>query len=168
MRKSIVVIVALAAVFVFATGCTKKSTNEPSKLMGKLYSGESLQAVQRKLDIVAAGWELVEDRHSLPDSPPPPWRSLVIRKRGYPAYGQTGDLELSFFNDELVSVQFYPRDVVTAAQSIAARDGVGFSPAGDAKISVSTRIWIGKDAQGRGYIGWIDKTRQELRDRAVQ
>jgi hypothetical protein len=169
MRKSTIVLLALIAICVSAAGCRKKSDTElkPSKLMGKLNSGDSLKSVQRELDIKPTDWETLEDRSSLIGSQPQ-WRSLVLQKKNHEAYGQFGDLVVTFFNDQLISVQFYPIDVPTARDAIAAADRVNFSPAGDAKISVSTRIWIGKDSQGRGYIGWIDKTRQELRDRAVQ
>ena len=40
--------------------------------------------------------------------------------------------------------------------------------AGEAHIEPSTRVWIGKDENGRSYIGWIDKTLQAEQDAWVK
>jgi hypothetical protein len=167
MRKSTVLLLAVVGICVFAAGCKKKSAYEPSQLMGKLMSGASVREAQRELGVKPSEWETVDDRRSLSDATPP-WHEFVILKKDYSAYGQTGDLVLSFFNEELVSVQFYPGDVGAAKEALAAKGKISFSSAGDARTSIATRVWIGKDQQGRDYIGWIDKARQALREQTVQ
>jgi len=162
MRKIFLII--LLAAMASLGGCKKDSELEPSRLMGDLHSGQSLQTVQRELGMVGGDWEVVEDQRSLSGSGQPPSRLYVISRRDFRQYGQPGELVLTFFNDELVSAQFYAADPVAFRGAVEREQEISLEPAGDAKIAPSTRVWAGKDQLGRNYIGWIDKQRQAMID----
>lgn len=162
MRKTLLII--SLAVLISLAGCKKKSELEASQLMGDLHSGQSLQTVQRELGLVGGDWEVVEDQRSLSGSGQPPSRLYVISRKNFRQYGETGELVLTFFNDELVSAQFYAVDPVAFRGSVEREQKITLEPAGDAKIAPSTRVWAGKDQSGRNYIGWIDKQRQAMID----
>jgi hypothetical protein len=136
---------------------------KPSALMAGLESGQSLRTVERKLDMMDGGFEILEDRRPLPSDTRPSYRLLVISKKNSRMAGQTGELVLTFFNDRLMTVQFFPEDI--AAARAAAESGQGLTLAGgEDHIKPSTRVWIGKDESGRSYIGWIDKALQAEQD----
>ncbi len=158
-------IAGLALVVAVATvGCRKKETFEPSRLFGKTYSGQSLQAVQRDLKIGGGEWAVVEDQRSLTGGSEPPSRLYIVSKAGFPAYGSTGDLVLTFFNDELVGSKYYVSDPGTVCSAVEREQQISLCGGGDARIEPSTRVWIGKDTAGRSYVGWIDKQRQAALD----
>ena len=151
--------VVLSLFLLIACGCTKRTSAEPSKLMGKLYSGQSLQTVQRKLDLSAGDWQVLQDERSLNTSGQKPSRLYVISKKPFVQYGDSGELMLTFYNDELVATQFYPSNLESFREQAQSDDKIDLS-AGENKIAPSTRVWVGKDDAGRSYIGWIDKVRQ--------
>ena len=81
---------------------------QPSPLAGELFSGQSLQTVERKLDMMAGNFDVLVDRTPLPSDTRPPYRLLVISKKNARIDGQPGELVLTFFNDRLMTSQFYP------------------------------------------------------------
>ena len=152
------------ALLLWVSGCRKKETYEPTRLFAETYSGQSLQAVQRKLHLSAGEWNVIEDQRSLSGGSQPPSRLYIISKPNFQQYGSQGDLALTFFNDELVGTRFYPADVNAACAAVEQQQGIGLCAGGDARIEPFTRVWIGKDQSGRRYIGWIDKQRQAALD----
>ncbi len=136
---------------------------QPSPLVSGLFSGQSLQSVERKLGMMAGSFDVLEDRTPLPSDTRPPYRLLIISKKNVPVDGQPGELVMTFFNDRLMTSQLYPADL--ARSRAAVEDAQKLSLAGgDAHIPPSTRVWVGKDESGRSYIGWIDKTLQAEQD----
>lgn len=159
---------ATALLLCFAVGC-KHSEKEfkPSKLAPGLFSGQSLQTVERKLDIMAGNFDVLVDRTPLPSDTRPPYRLLVISKKNQRLAGQPGELVLTLFNDRLMTTQFYPVDMVAARAATEAEQGFTLS-SGDSYVQPSTRVWVGKDENGRSYIGWIDKSLQAEQDAWVK
>lgn len=166
MRVKVIAAACFALLLATVVACQKKPASglQPSRLMGKLYSGQSLQTVQRQLRLTGGDWDVVEDQRSLTGGDQPASRLYVIRRKDILEYGQNGELVLTFFNDELVGVQFFPFDLDKFRSEVETRDKVAFSSQGDAHIEPSTRVWIGKDQSGRMYVGWIDKQRQAALD----
>ncbi|PSH03412.1 MAG: hypothetical protein CXZ00_12270 [Acidobacteria bacterium] len=160
---------ALALVLFLAASCKRGAEKKfkPSKLAGELYSGQSLQKVERTLDIMAGNFDTVEDRKPLPSDTRPPYRLLVISKKNARVEGQTGELMLTFFNDRLMTSQFYPADLATARAAVEAGQSLSLA-SGESHIEPSTRVWVGKDQNGRTYIGWIDKSLQAEQDAWVK
>lgn len=153
----------------FAASCKRGSEKDfkPSKLAGELFSGQSLQTAERKLDMMAGNFDIIEDRSPLPSDTRPPYRLLVISKKNARIEGQKGELLLTFFNDRLMTSQFFPGDIAAARAAVEAGQGVSLT-SGDGHLPPSTRVWIGKDEGGRSYIGWIDKTLQGEQDAWVR
>jgi hypothetical protein len=142
--------------------CKHKGEQEnfkPSQLAAGLYSGQSLQTADRKLDMMAGNFDVLVDRKPLPSDTRPPYRLLIIAKKGAQVEGQPGEMVLTFLNDRLMAMQFYAQNMDAARAAVEARQHISLR-GGDAHLEPSTRIWIGKDDQGRNYIGWIDKALQ--------
>jgi len=160
---------ALALLLCFAASCKSKDEKEfkPSKLAAGLFSGQSLQTVERKLDMLAGNFDILEDRTPLPSDTRPPYRLLVISKKNQKVEGQTGELVLTFFNDRLMTSQFFPADLAAARAAMESAQQISLG-SGESHIAPSTRVWVGKDENKRGYIGWIDKTIQVEQDAWVK
>ncbi len=154
---------ALMIVLLLAASCQRSGDKKlkPSELASGLYSGQSMEAVERKLN--GGSFEIIEDRTPLPSDTRPPYRLLVISKKNERVNGQAGELVLTFFNDRLMTSQFYPADVAAARAAVEAGERLSLA-GGDAHIQPSTRVWVGKDENGRSYIGWIDKALQGEQD----
>jgi hypothetical protein len=159
----------MVLVLLLSASCKRHADNEfkPSKLAGELFSGQSLQTAERKLDMMAGNFDIVEDRSPLPSDPRPPYRLLVISKKNARIEGQAGELVLTFFNDRLMTSQFYPSDLAAGRAAVEAGQQLSLA-GGDGHILPSTRVWVGKDEGGRNYIGWIDKTLQAEQDAWVK
>ena len=149
----------------FASACKSKSEKDfkPSKLAGELFSGQSLEMVEQRLDMMTGNFDILVDRRPLPDDKRPPYRLLVISRKSARIEGQTGELVLTFFNDRLMTVQFFPADLAAARAGVEAGQKLSLA-AGEAHIEPSTRVWVGKDETGRSYLGWIDKSLQAEQD----
>src|SRR6266516_3086311 len=102
--------------------CKRKAEEEfhPSPLAADLYSGQSLQAAERKLDMMAGNFEVLVDRKPLPSDTRPPYRLLVISKKGAQVGDQPGELVMTFFNDRLMTVQFYSENIDAARAAVEA------------------------------------------------
>ena len=144
-----------------------KKEFKPSKLAPGLYSGQSLQAVERKLNMMAGNFDILMDRTPLPSDTRPPYRLLVISKKNQRVEGQNGELVLTFFNDRLMTTQFFAADLAAARASMETGQQIPLA-SGEGHIEPSTRVWVGKDENGRSYIGWIDKTLQADQDAWVK
>jgi len=152
---------AMALLVIFAVSCQRHGEKEfkPSKLAGELFSGQSLQTVERTLDMMAGTFDILVDRSPLPSDTRPPYRLLVISKKNARVEGQAGEMVLTFFNDRLMTLQLYPADLEAARAAVEAGQKLSLA-GGESHIAPSTRVWVGKDEGGRSYIGWIDKTLQ--------
>src|ERR1700687_4125274 len=67
---------AMVLVLFFAASCKRSSEKafKASKLGAGLFSGQSLQTAERKLDMMAGNFDIIEDRTPLPSDPRPPFR----------------------------------------------------------------------------------------------
>jgi hypothetical protein len=156
---------AMIALLLLSAGCQRSGEKKlkPSALAAGLFSGQSVQAVERKLDMMAGSFKVLEDRTPLPSDTRPPYRLLVISTQNARVDGQGGELVLTFFDDRLMTAQFYAADLAAARAAVEAKQQLSLA-GGDAHIPPSTRVWVGKDDSGRSYIGWIDKGLQAEQD----
>ena len=163
--KKRLLLIAMMVVVMLTASCRRSSEKQikASALASPLFSGQSLEAVERKLDMMAGSFEVLEDRTPLPSDTRPPYRVLIISKKNVRVDRQPGELVLTFFNDRLMSAQFYPADMAAARAAVEADEQLSLA-GGDAHIEPSTRVWVGKDEAGRSYIGWIDKSLQAEQD----
>jgi hypothetical protein len=159
-------LILCAMALVLLASCKRKGDENkfhPSPLAGELFSGQSLQTAERKLAMMAGNFDVLVDRTPLPSDTRPPYRLLVISKKNASIDGQPGELELTFFNDRLMTSQFYSDHMAAARAAVEAGDKLSLA-GGEAHIEPSTRVWVGKDENGRSYIGWIDKSLQAEQD----
>jgi hypothetical protein len=152
--------IALAVTSLLLASCNKEGKPKPSKMMGSLNSYQSLQDVERKLEWKPGEWQVVEDRRPLNSDKRPPFRMFTLVRKNWLQWRNAGDLQLTFYNDRLMIVRFYPQNLNSFTSALSAEDSVAFSPQGDSRIEPSTRVWIGKDEEGKTYVGWIDKVLQ--------
>src|ERR1017187_467486 len=156
---------ATALLLLSAASCKRQSDKNfhPSRLAGEMFSGQSQQTAERKLTMMAGNFDVLVDRTPLPSDTRPPYRLLVIAKKNARIEGQPGELVLTFFNDRLMTSQFYADDMDAARAAVEAGEKLSLA-GGETHIEPSTRVWVGKDETGRSYIGWIDKTLQSEQD----
>jgi len=148
----------IASALMAATNSCKKDDFKPSKLVGPLYSGQSLETVERKLDLKPGDWEVLEDRKPLSSDKRPMFRIFTFAKKDFPLLDTPGQsLVMTFYNDRLMTVQFYPYNLDAFKGALQSRDNVALSPDGDSSIAPSTRIWVGKDPNKKMYVGFMDK-----------
>ncbi len=161
MRRfgTVVVVTALAVLL----GCGKKSQDtlpkpEPTPLFKPAVSYWNLEKTKKELGL--QNWETVEDRQPLVSDKRPPFRMLVIRVPDYIDHGFTGSLVLWFYNDRLMKTQFYVPNIKQYAN--ASGISVGSDMSGG--ISPHTHVWIGKEADGRTYLGMEDEVLKQQMD----
>lgn len=159
----------LTLALIVGSSCRRsKDKIEPSNLAAGLISGQSLETVEHELKISPGGFDILMEREPLPSDTRPPYRLLVVKRKDVMVERQPGELVMTFFNDRLMTTQFYPLLDLNAARA-AVESGQSISLAsGDAHIAPSTRVWVGKDENLRGYIGWIDKKLQAEQDAWVK
>lgn len=162
MRKMLTLV--MAAVLLLLVACHKKDELKPSKMVGPLYSLQSLETVERKIDLKAGDWDVLEDRRPLSSDKRPPFRIFTFSKKDFPLLDTAGkELVMTFYNDRLMTVQFYPYNL-DAFKAALQSDGVSLSSDGDGHAGTSTRVWVGKDPAGKTYVGFIDKALQAEHD----
>jgi len=154
----------IAAALVLSGSACKKKEFEPSKMVGPLYSYQSLETVERKLDLKPGDWDILENRKPLSTDTRPMFRIFTFSKKDFPLLDTPGkNLIMTFYNDRLMTVQFYPYNI-SAFKSALAGDGVNLSAEGDAHIPPSTHVWVGKDDHGQLYVGFMDKVLEAEHD----
>ncbi len=159
----VVTLIILTALLVGASACKKKDF-QPSKMVGDLYSYQSLETVERKLDLKPGDWDVLENRKPLSTDKRPMFRIFTFSKKDFPLLGTPGrKIIMTFYNDRLMTVQFYPYDM-GAFKSALAADGTNLSAEGDTHISPSTHVWLGKDDHGQLYVGFMDKVLEAEHD----
>lgn len=167
MRRSTIVLALVCLVLL--SGCKKKEEFNPSKLVGPLYSGKSLEAVERDLNLKAGDWDVLEDRRPLTSDKRPPFRIYTLSKKDFPLLGVPGQqLIMTFYNDRLMTVQFYPHSLDAFKAALASRENIAFSGDNDANVAPAAHIWIGKDRDRHTYVGFIDRTLQQEYDNWVR
>jgi hypothetical protein len=68
-----------------------------------------------------------------------------------------GRLVLHFYNDRLMRTQFFPQKMDEYRAALARGDSINFNDQQESFIDPATKVWIGKDANGAVYVGWVDK-----------
>jgi hypothetical protein len=162
-RATLLWVLALALIFSASCRHSGEKKFNPSKLAGELRSGQNLETTEKSLRTMSGRLDVLVDRSPLPSDTRPPYRLLVISKKDARVENQTGELVLTFFNDRLMTTQFYPQDMAAARAAVEAAQQISLA-SNQAHIEPSTRVWVGKDENGRAYIGWIDKTLQAEQD----
>lgn len=150
---------AVVAVLAMTLACTRDPNQgpkpKPSRLFHPMFSYWSLEKVQKKAGIDK--WEVLDDRRPLSSDTRPKFHLLQIKVADYTDAGYKGDLVLWFYNDRLMKTQFYVADIKEYLKVAQEEQKFGLSSDLSGDVSPSTRIWVGKDADGRTYLGMEDR-----------
>ncbi len=156
--QRVVVRFAAFALILIAGGCGSESFTDIEKERAPLIAGlESYASRAEVLPKLTEGVEtkVVEDIARNKNASQPPHKVYAVKLLTYEHLRQPGQLLLTFFNDRLMQVAFYPEnfdDYVAAlrASGVALRTG-------NELVVGHTTIWIGKDFDNVPFIGWADE-----------
>jgi hypothetical protein len=134
----------------------RETTSSP--LMGTFASYSTVDEIQSK-HFQGTTWSVIEDSRLASNDSRPRFDILKVSVPGYVHLGQSGELELEFFNDRLSSAWFYPDDaqsyhaaLAKAGLPVVERD----SSATEEEVAPYTLVWATRDYRGRSYVGWAD------------
>lgn len=163
----------LVVMLAMSAACSKKSANadepkpEPSPLFKPAVSYWSFDQAKQSLNL--SNWTVEEDRRPLVSDRRPPFRILTIRVPKYRDHGYDGDLVLSFYNDRLWKTQYYVPNIKAYLAVAAGDEQVSVGREGAGAIAPHTRVWVGKDDDGKTYLGMQDEVlKQQLDDWIVR
>lgn len=171
MRK-IVTLAMVSTLLTFVLACGKKAENgqgeklpkpEPTRLFKPAMSYWNFEKTRRELGY--KNWETIEDRQPLVSDKRPPFRLIVIRVPDFKDNGVTGSLVLWFYNDRLMKTQFYVPNIKEYVNAAGADQGISLSNDLSGGIAPHTKVWIGKDSDGKTYLGMEDEIlKQQMND----
>jgi len=163
MKKSIPIAVAVVLI-ALSLGCSKKPANpgepeppkpEPTPLLKPAMSYWSFDKAKQTLGYNT--WDVVEDRRPLVSDRRPPYRLVVIKVPNYKDHNFTGDLVLWFYNDRLMKTQYYVANLKEYVAQAEADQHMMIGNEGSGFMTPHTRVWMGKDADGKTYLGMQDE-----------
>ena len=100
-----------------------------------------------------------ERRRRAGSTPPNDGYSITIRE--YSHMGYSGELMISFFNDRLSDIWFFPKDRDGYLKALMAAKKTSFGKRDQFYTSRHIRVWYYTDGGGRRYVGWADTRLQE-------
>lgn len=173
----------LANALLLAVACGCGRTFAP-KLVGGIPSWASPEEIRRLLQVSPVEWKVIFDNKTKAERPGKPKCHRVYVQAGYYCdMGVGGTLFLYFFNDRLVSANFYPEDLARYRTLLETKRGFGFvpyhslidmegnrSPTPDwweAKAGLRARMKIQKDPENKWYVEWYDSFLMAELDRAM-
>ncbi len=163
MRKTIVTAAAVVLLSL-SPACSKKPANpnepelpkpEPTALFKPAMSYMNFEKAKQALGYNT--WEVVEDRRPLVSDRRPPFRLLVIKVPNFRDHSYAGDLVLWFYNDRLMRTQYYVQNLKEYVTHAETDQGMMMGNEGSTFITPHTRVWAGKDADGKTYLGMQDE-----------
>jgi len=149
--------------------CTEDKTsytkveNNPVVLIDGMKSYQSIDTVKQAIEHAGYSWEVITDVKLDEKDRRPPFSFYQVRIKGYNHLGQSGSLDLTFFNNRLEETWFYPDHVSLYLQVLKKRKNIDLIKQEEVSISLNTRVWKHEDYRGLMYIAWEDT---RLRDEA--
>ena len=165
MRKLSMLAAAVTMVVVLLA-CGKKSSDlpkpEPTPLFKPAMSYWNFEKTRRELGY--SRWDTVEDRQPLVSDRRPPFRLLVIRVPELSSHDVSGSLVLWFFNDRLMRTQYYVPNIKEYLNVAAADQQISLANDMTGGIPPHTRVWVGKEGDGKSYLGMQDEILKQQMD----
>lgn len=160
------VVVLVGITLLLIVGCTKgfdgsftQIESERTKLIGGLDSYSSFSEVKSKLRLSDKAVKTIENgRRSAEGRPPFKFRVVAF---DYTHLDYRGRLEITFFNDRLMSTKFYPEKADQYIARLKSKLNRKFDTKRQAHLPPFTSLWLGRDVQGRKFILWEDVRLQE-------
>lgn len=139
-----------------------------TKLIANLESRLDPTRVRELLMASQDQWVIIEDSRLPIGDQRPRFDILRIRIEKFSHSGETGPLELTFFNDQLARTCFYPSNISSYKRTLERTLHIEFkkkfsafeSEIGsfwEARIRPKTLLWICEDYKRRQYVGWEDE-----------
>jgi hypothetical protein len=166
--KQYATVAVLVVMFAMVAGCTKRSANpedskpEPSRLFKPAMSYWNFEQAKRTMNF--SQWTVEEDRRPLVSDRRPPFRILTIRVPHYRDHGYEGELVLSFYNDRLWKTQYYVPNIRSYLDVAGSDQQAMVGSEGAGAIPPHTRVWVGKDRDGKTYLGMQDEVLKQQMD----
>jgi hypothetical protein len=150
LENYLYVVLIYALLFWLLVGCRD---NYASVSFVKVES-ERIEEFQGFLSRSSFQWEESKDQPSPKGRPPFNMHTITIKH--YSHLGFSGELNISFFNNRLISTTFYPADVEKYIEAVVKAEGLKFDNNQEAKLPPHTRVRFAVDHKGRKYVDWSD------------
>jgi len=131
-----------------------KVESDGTGLIDTIKSYQSINEFKGFLSRRSFRWEESEDQPSPKGRPPFNMHTITIKN--YVHLGFSGELDIAFFNNRLISTRFYPTDPEKYIEVLGEVAGIRFDSAQEAKLLRHTRVRFGIDYKGRKYVDWSD------------
>jgi len=132
-----------------------KVESEPTNLMNGIKSYQSIDEFKMFLSRSSFHWEESIDTQPMPKGRPP-YNISTITINNYSHLGFSGELNICFFNNRLISTTFYPKNSDKYIAALSKSEGIMFSIDQETKLPLYTSIRYAIDHNGRKYIRWSD------------
>jgi hypothetical protein len=142
---------------VLLASCGSESFTEIEKDRAPLIAGlESYASREEVMSKFPRDTEIkvVEDIARNKKDSQPPHRVYAVKLMSYEHLKKPGQLLLTFFNDRLMQIAFYPEKFDEFVAALRA-SGVDVKT-GTELIVGHTTIWLGSDYDNKPYVGWAD------------
>jgi hypothetical protein len=143
-------------ILLFLAGCGSESFTEIEKDRAPLIAGFESYASREEVMPKLPGSEVkvVENTARNKAGSQPPYQVYAVKVTSYEHLKQPGQLLITFFNNRLMQVAFYPEHLDEYVAALRA-SGVDIKT-GSERVTGHTTIWIGSDFDNKQYIGWAD------------
>lgn len=135
-----------------------------ARLFDGIESYVGVEAFLRSLDEKSLKYDVEYPEPSGRETDRPAFDMIVVKVSRYEHLGHRGRLLISFFNDRLMSVLFYPSDMSAYLEALRAREDVDLAGRSDFRVGRHARVWRAVDYTGQSYVGWEDMRLASERD----
>jgi len=153
-------LICLLLVALLSYGCENESEIEEytkvesqgAHLTYGLISYMSFEDVMTQLKLDEKEIEILDDSKTSPKEKTPPFNILSFKVPNQTIRSINGDMIITFFNNRLMEIRFYPVDIDKFIKSID-----GLSLTNNVVDPPFIEIWQDTDFQGKSYVGWVDQ-----------
>ncbi len=161
MRPVAVLVVALCLLMgcgIEAKDAYTKVRADRSPLIDGFFSYASQAEVEAQLKRAGLLYSVGKANGLAPNDPRPTYEVVEIKVQAFTHLNQSGELNLSFFNNRLSDTRFFPVD---PEAYLAALRNSGLQVTEQRAVSGSTAVWTYQAYDGRRYVGWTDSRLDE-------
>lgn len=150
--------IILILISLLLAGCVDGSFTEiqpkKARLIDGLNSYSRFSEIKRGLKLTNQNVRIIENsRESASDGTPFDFRVVEIE---YSHLNYRGKLRLTFFNNRLMSAQFFPDKAHQYIARLEEKQNFKFDRKGQANEGDFTKLRVGKDVRGKTYVLWED------------
>ena len=86
----------------------------------------------------------------------PPYSITMVIIRQFSHLGFSGELTVTFFNDRLLGLRFFPSDIDGYLTQLLSKKSLDLRTQREARPSANTRVYLATEHSRGRYIGWVD------------